>query len=111
MLAALRPAGAALPVLTLADMSRLVELEEPAISPDAKRVAFVVITQDVRHDAYANSLAILDLATNKARTILQGKDVAVPRWSPDGSRLAYLAQTSGERSISSSFAKANSRGS
>ena len=27
----------------------------------------------------------------------------MPRWSPDGSRLAYLAKTSGERVTSSSF--------
>ncbi|HEY2473171.1 MAG TPA: S9 family peptidase [Candidatus Cybelea sp.] len=83
-------------MLTFADMGRIVDLEEPAISPDARRVAFIAITQDGAHDAYVNALVVVDLPTKQSRTILLGKDVAVPRWSPDGSRLAYLAKAGGD---------------
>ena len=53
--AAAGPGSAAPLSLSLDDMARIVDLEEPAISPDARHVAFVVVTQDLAHDAYDNA--------------------------------------------------------
>jgi len=81
-------------VLQIADMARIVDLEEPAISPDASRVALIAITQELARAAYVNSLIVVDTRTGRMRTLVRGNDVAVPRWSPDGSRLAYTARLS-----------------
>ena len=94
LVALLGSAGApalAKPVLQIADMARLVDLEEPAISPDGTHVAAIAITQDLAHAAYVNSLLLVEARTGTSRVLLRGHDVAVPRWSPDGSRLSYLA--------------------
>jgi|HubBroStandDraft_2_1064218.scaffolds.fasta_scaffold00035_13 dipeptidyl aminopeptidase/acylaminoacyl peptidase len=92
--AAAGPGPAAPPPLSLDDMARIVDLEEPAISPDARHVAFVVVTQDRSHDSYDNALAVIDVRTARMQVVASRHDVAVPRWSPDGSRLAYLARPS-----------------
>jgi dipeptidyl aminopeptidase/acylaminoacyl peptidase len=80
--------------LQIGDMARIVDLEEPAISPDGTRVAVLAIAQDVARAAYLNSLLLVDVSRGRVRRLLQGKDVAVPRWSPQGTRLAYLARPS-----------------
>ncbi|HKU81096.1 MAG TPA: LpqB family beta-propeller domain-containing protein, partial [Candidatus Tumulicola sp.] len=90
LLCTARSAGAR--TLQIADMARLVNVEEPAISPDGGRVAIVVIRNDLRNARYVDSLDLVDTATGATRTIVRGRDVAVPRWSPDGSHLAYLAR-------------------
>ncbi len=95
-LAATGAPATALPVLQLGDMSRIVDLEEPAISPDGTHVALVTIDQDLRHAAYVDSLVAIDTRDGRSRTLVRGRDVAVPRWSPDGSRIAYLARPAGE---------------
>jgi dipeptidyl aminopeptidase/acylaminoacyl peptidase len=82
-------------VLQIADMARIVDLEEPAISADGRRVAFIEIRQDAAHAAYVNSLLSVDIATARIRSLVHGRDVAVPRWSPDGKRLAYIAKAPG----------------
>ncbi len=51
----------------------------------------VVIRPDVAHAAYASSLALVDVASGGRATLVDGHDVSDPRWSPDGTRLAYLA--------------------
>ena len=75
--------------LQIADMARIVDLEEPAIAPDARRVAVVVITADAARTAYVNRLLLVDARTGRTSVLVRGRDVAVPRWSPDGTRLAY----------------------
>jgi hypothetical protein len=40
---------AANPVLQLSDMARIVDLEEPVISPDGTHVAVIAIAQDLAH--------------------------------------------------------------
>jgi dipeptidyl aminopeptidase/acylaminoacyl peptidase len=83
-------------VLQIPDMARIVNLEEPAIAPDGSRVAVVAIDQDAARAQYVNRLMVVNVRTSQAQTIVQGSDVAVPRWSPDGLRLAYLARPSSE---------------
>ncbi|MGA7201149.1 MAG: S9 family peptidase [Candidatus Cybelea sp.] len=99
LFAAAGPGPAAPPPLSLDDMARIVDLEEPAISPDARHVAFVVVAQDRSHDSYDNALAVIDVRTARMQVVASRRDVAVPRWSPDGSRLAYLARPSENRPL------------
>ncbi|MGA8534290.1 MAG: S9 family peptidase [Candidatus Tumulicola sp.] len=78
--------------LQIADMRRIVDLEEPAIAPDGRRVALITGRQNIADATNVTSLELIDPTTGKVRTLVRGLDVAVPRWSPDGRSLAYLAR-------------------
>lgn len=77
----------------MGDMARIVDLEEPAISADGKRIAVIAISQTP--DATVNRLVVVDPRSGVARTIVQGRDVAVPRWAPHDARLVYLQTADG----------------
>lgn len=91
-IAAAGPGPTPAPPLSIDDMARIGDLEEPAISPDARRVALVVYAS--QRDRFESYIAIIDLRTALVRWTLHGNDVSVPRWSPDGSHLTYLARPS-----------------
>jgi dipeptidyl aminopeptidase/acylaminoacyl peptidase len=90
---ALIAAGSPLGARTLesADIGRIVNLEQPAISPDGRQIALVVVRPDVARAAYASALDVIDVSSGASQTLVEGHDVSDPRWSPDGLRLAYLA--------------------
>ena len=90
------PASAPARTLQIADMGRIVNLEEPAITPDGRWVAVISIRQNLEAATEVDSLELVDMSTGRLRTLVRGRDVAVPRWSPDGSLLAYLARASND---------------
>ena len=75
------------------DLARLVTVSDPQIHPDGKRVAFVVSRPDLEKDSYDRQVWIWDGAA--ARPFTHGPADGRPRWSPDGSALAFL-RASGE---------------
>ncbi len=86
LLAAPWTAQAAARTLAIADMRAIVDLEQPAISPDGTRVA-VIVRRGER-----SALVLVTIAGGAQTTVARGGEVADPRWSPDGSTLAYLQQ-------------------
>lgn len=92
LLFAVTVAASARPVLRITDIARIVNLDEPAISPDGRLVALVEVAQDLTHARYVSSLVLVSTGTGRTRTLVRGHDVAVPRWSPDGRALGYVAR-------------------
>ena len=96
--------------LGIADMARLLDLEEPAIAPDGSAIAVVAIAQDTDRATYVNSLVLVDARSGALRVVVRGHSVAVPRWSPDGTRLAYLSRPSDSGVAQVYVRDANGRG-
>ena len=93
LLAAAAPAAPAdLSPLTLAALRAAVSVREPQISPDGKRVVYVRGVGDFTADVEKTELVLVELAGG-ARTVLtrDRDDVSNPTWSPDGTRIAFLA--------------------
>ena len=84
------PAGAG--DFKLSDLRRLVSLSDPRISPDGREVAVVVSTPDWKTDKARHEIDLIDVATGVRRPLTRYRtDVSSPRWSPHGTRLAFIA--------------------
>jgi dipeptidyl aminopeptidase/acylaminoacyl peptidase len=79
--------------ITETDFQRLVALDSPAIAPDGKH-AVVIVTRVVwNDDKRTNDLVLVNLATRTQQTLLSNlEELSDPAFSPDGTRLAYLAK-------------------
>jgi dipeptidyl aminopeptidase/acylaminoacyl peptidase len=81
-----------------ADRARIALPSDPQISPDAKSVALVVSRANTKDNRWEPELVVVDVATGALRPLaFDRRGVASPRWSPDGQRLAFLANASAEK--------------
>ncbi|ROQ78298.1 Prolyl tripeptidyl peptidase precursor [Streptomyces sp. ADI92-24] len=63
---------------------------DPSLSPDGERVAYTLTTQDAERDCAVTSIWEVRGTDGPARRLTRGPSDAAPRWSPDGTRLAFL---------------------
>src|SRR5439155_1376226 len=72
----------------------------PQISPDGRHAAYVLVTANAKHDGYETSLWLVgtDGASTPRRLTAGPKDGA-PRWSPDGTTLAFLRPKDGHSQL------------
>jgi dipeptidyl aminopeptidase/acylaminoacyl peptidase len=88
----------------LDDLKHLIDIQEPQISPDGSAVAFVVIRPNFTTDSYDTTLELINIAARSRRALTHDRDgIGYPRWSPDGTRIAYIAQTGGSDSTAQVF--------
>ncbi|HTD35586.1 MAG TPA: S9 family peptidase [Candidatus Elarobacter sp.] len=87
------PVPAAPKPLTLEALRGIVSVREPQISLDGKRVVYVRGVNDYKEDTERTELVLVDLANGNASRVLtqDREDVSSPTWSPDGTRIAFLA--------------------
>jgi len=92
-IAAVPLASAAATPFQLDDLQRLVKLSDPQLSPDGKSVAVMVITPVWKTDKHDTRIEVVAVASGAKHTLTYDReDVSSPRWSPDGTRLAFLAK-------------------
>jgi len=78
---------------TIADLSKMISISDPQISPDGKSVVSVVSRPNYDAQRYDAQLVLVDVATGNQRNLTQERQVVEqPRWSPSGDRLAFLAK-------------------
>ena len=76
-----------------ADYQRIVALKSPAIAPDGKRVVVLVTRILWNDDTRSTDLMGIDLATGAMQTLVSHREgISDPAFSPDGTRLAFLAK-------------------
>ena len=84
-------AQGAKPVLKPADIFDLQWAADPQISPDGRGIAYVRMSFDIKTDRPRGMIWLVGADGKHARPLPNSAPSRSPRWSPDGTRLAYLA--------------------
>jgi dipeptidyl aminopeptidase/acylaminoacyl peptidase len=86
-----KPAAGPNRYFTGGDLFNLEVATDPQISPDGRTIAYVRKSNDIMTDKARQTIWLVDVAGGQQRPLLAGAgSYSSPRWSPDGSRLAYI---------------------
>jgi dipeptidyl aminopeptidase/acylaminoacyl peptidase len=78
--------------LTLEDFWQLRTVADPQPSPDGTQVAYVVGSYDEEKNQALSAIWLASLKNGQCRQLTSGESQDMqPRWSPDGSRLAFVS--------------------
>jgi dipeptidyl aminopeptidase/acylaminoacyl peptidase len=93
-------AAAAPPLFTTGDVWAWRTVSDPQIGPDGQSVVYVLGYNDRMHDAIYSNLWSVAIDGSAPRQLTDGpyKDTS-PRWSPGGTRIAYLSNRSGKKQL------------
>src|SRR5436190_1599176 len=78
--------------MTFDDLASIRAVSDAQISPDAKWVAYVVTSMDLKEDALEPDIwVVASQGGQPIRLTTSKKSDTQPRWSPDGSRIAFIS--------------------
>ena len=89
------PAIAASATFAPRDVFALEQATDVQISPDGRHVAYVRSSGDIMTDGVRKTVWLIDTATGAQSPLLDGV-ASRPRWSPDGTRVAYVTADGGK---------------
>src|SRR4030095_8826057 len=78
--------------MTPEDVVSLNRASDAQMSPDARRVAFVVSSWDRENDRFNSDIWLVDEVRQAVRMTSHPKRDDSPRWSPDARRIAFLSE-------------------
>ena len=78
------------------DLYAIKLVEDPQITPDGRRVAYVVVEIDRKTYDYHRTIWVSETAQSLPRRYTAGDNDTAPRWSPDGRSLVFVRAPAGE---------------
>jgi len=82
------------------DVFRVQVASDPQISPDGKRIVYARQSADVSSDRRVSNLWIVNFDGTEHRPLTTGNyGDSSPRWSPDGTRLAFISDRDGKSQL------------
>ncbi|HEV2987752.1 MAG TPA: S9 family peptidase [Candidatus Angelobacter sp.] len=88
------------PGLSVEDIFNLQSVSDPQISPDGQRIVYVRGFADIMTDRRCSNLWIINADGSNNRPLTSGvHNDNNPRWSPDGTRVAYVSDDDGHAQI------------
>jgi dipeptidyl aminopeptidase/acylaminoacyl peptidase len=85
---------------SIPDVGRIVRVTDPEISPDGRSIAVVVSHTNYEEDRYDPEVVLIDVATRAQHVLVHDRRaVGQLHWSPDGTRLAFLAAADGRPQV------------
>ncbi len=84
-------------IFTGGDLFGIEQAADPQISPDGNLIAYVRRSADIMTDRIRSTIWLIDTRTGSQAPLAAGPGShSSPRWSPDGSRLAYVSAVEGQ---------------
>jgi dipeptidyl aminopeptidase/acylaminoacyl peptidase len=81
-------------------VGKIVRITDPQIAPDGKSIALVVSRTNFEDNRYDPELVLIDVATHAQHVLArERRGLSQARWSPDGSKLAFLATVDAKAQI------------
>jgi dipeptidyl aminopeptidase/acylaminoacyl peptidase/CubicO group peptidase (beta-lactamase class C family) len=77
------------------DLAAFAVPEQPAVSPDGSRIAYVLRSSDLETDRVVRAIWQVGTRDGEPRRLTRGPSDTAPAWSPDGGRIAFLRAEDG----------------
>ena len=78
--------------MTFEDFIAMKVVSDPQLSPDGKWVAYAVTEYSLKENRGTGRIWLAELATGQTRRLTEGPGSdRQPRWSPDGTTLAFVS--------------------
>lgn len=85
--------------MAMDDFYRIVDVEDPQVSPDERWIAYVQRTVDRLDNSYKTHIWLVATQDGAPRQLTRGGQDSQPRWSPDGTELAFTRGGNGKPQI------------
>jgi dipeptidyl aminopeptidase/acylaminoacyl peptidase len=85
--------------ITFKDLISMQRVSDPQISPDSQWIAYGVSTPDLDANHSVRNIWVAPTAGGAARQLTRGGSDQRARWSPDGTKIAFLSSRDGEQQV------------
>ena len=84
----------------LTTAGKIVRVADPQIAPDGRAIVVLVSRANFTDNRYDAQIVRVDPSTREQRVLVSGRrGVSSPRWSADGTHIAFLAQVDGRAQV------------